>query len=63
MPLKWYGYIHINGTLHVKRFFGDLGDVIEARSSDFVEYVFKPFEAPTRKHAIAILKQKIAAMK
>lgn len=49
---EWYAYIHINWTLHVKRFFGDYGDVTEARSSDFVLHVFDPFEASSRQDAI-----------
>jgi len=56
---KWYGYLHIDGSLHVKRFSGDLGDIIECRQSPFVDFVFKPFYADNRNHALSILKQKI----
>jgi len=35
---KWWGYIHENGTLHVKRFFG-AEDIWEAEASPFVRSV------------------------
>ena len=56
---KWYGYVHVNGELHVKRYF-DLADVIEVNQSDFVIFVCRPFEAETRDEALEILKEKIA---
>jgi hypothetical protein len=42
--VDWYGYWHVDGTLHVKRFF-DVGDVVEAENSPFVEEVIGPFLA------------------
>jgi len=50
---KWYAYDHVNGELHVKRYF-DQGDIDEARKSDFVARVDGPFEARDRDHAIEI---------
>ncbi len=41
--IKWWGYKHVNGSFHAKRFFDDK-DLQEARESDFVEQVFEPIE-------------------
>jgi len=57
--MEWYGYLHINGTLHVKRFFGDYGDIIECKQSDFVLCSAGPFDANSREEALAILKEKL----
>ena len=61
MPAKlnWYGYLHINGTLHIKRFLGDYGDIDECKQSDFVLCSVGPFEAESRKEAFVILQEKI----
>lgn len=48
----WYGYQHENGTLHPRRFFGDHGDITEARESPFVTKVFGPFPANDRAEAL-----------
>jgi hypothetical protein len=57
--LEWYGYLHVNGTLHLKRYFGDRGDIDEAIESDFVSLVKGPFEAETREEAIKIFRREI----
>jgi len=49
--MLWWGYIHINGSIQVKRFF-DHGDINEANESDFVERTFGPFDAVDRDDAI-----------
>jgi len=49
---KWWGYIHVNGKLQVKRFF-DQRDIDEAYESDFVSHVFHPFFAKDREDALA----------
>ena len=51
--LKWYAYKHVNGELHLKRYWNDYGDIIEARESPFVAEVTEPFDADTRELAIA----------
>ena len=53
---KWYGYEHINGTLHVKRFF-DFKDLIEVKESDFVLMSAGPWECQDREHALEMLKK------
>ena len=51
--LQWYAYRHVNGGIHVKRFWGDYGDVTEAQESDFVSKVTNVFRAEDRETAIA----------
>ncbi len=55
---KFWGYKHINGTLHLKRYIGDFAkDAVEdAYNSDFVGDVLDPFEAETREEAAKKLK-------
>ena len=47
----WWGYIHINGSVQVKRYFNP-DDLKEARESDFTEIVQGPFAAATREDAL-----------
>jgi hypothetical protein len=60
--LRWYGYRHQNGTLHVKRFVGHFGsgDMVIAKNSPFVTDVFGPFDAQNQ-HAANKTLEKIAA--
>lgn len=53
--IKWWGYLHINGSIIVKRWLGDYGD---AHDSPFVVKVFKPIEAENRQEAV----EKITAL-
>lgn len=48
---EWWGYLHTNGTVHVKRFF-DHQDIVEAGQSDFVQIAVGPFRALNRDEAI-----------
>jgi len=54
--MLWWGYIHINGSIQVKRFF-DQADIDDANDSDFVEKTFRPFEARSREDAIEHIKR------
>ena len=54
--VKWWGYIHVDGSLHVKRFF-DFGDILEAQASDFVKSVTAPFEADSRSESMEVYKR------
>lgn len=45
--MKWFGYLHIEGKLVLKRYF-DKKDIESAMESEFVLNVYGPFEAPTR---------------
>ena len=40
--LEWWGYLHVEGTLQVKRYFGPR-DIEEAHESPFVDMVHGPF--------------------
>lgn len=53
--IKWWGYIHENGSLQVKRYFGP-EDLIEAQQSPFVRSVHGPWEVNNRDEAIEKLK-------
>ena len=55
---KWWGYVHVNGTIQVKRYF-DERDIDDARCSDFCIMVFPPFEADSREEAIHHIKSKL----
>ena len=48
---KWWGYLHTDGSIHVKRFF-DYQDLHDAAKSPFVRAVCKPFDAIGRDEAI-----------
>ena len=52
---KWWGYIHQNGTIQVKRYFGP-NDLQDADESPFVKRVFQPFIADGREAAIKTVK-------
>lgn len=53
----WWGYKHVSGTLHAKRYFGH-EDIVEARNSSFCEKIISPFHADTREEALVIIKEK-----
>ena len=55
--LSWYAYKHVNGTLHLKRYLRDPGDITEADQSPFVEKVVGPFAAENRKIALKIMEK------
>lgn len=51
--LMWWGYLHQNGTIQVKRWFGDHKDYTDdCDGNPFVVRVVKPFEAKTREEAL-----------
>lgn len=55
---KWWGYLHTNGTVQVKRYF-DAEDLREARESPFVRRVCEPFDATDRSEALRIATQRL----
>ena len=55
MPNYWWGYLHTEGSLHVKRFFSKR-DLEEARESPFVKEVHGPWAVASRDEAISKLK-------
>lgn len=57
MPL-WWGYVHTNGSTHLKRYF-DKRDIEEAQQSPFVEKLIHLFEAPDRESALIQLEKEV----
>lgn len=57
----WYGYLHVNGTVQVKRWFPTTGhlDLEEALESPFVQKVHGPVPADNRKQALEIFTEKL----
>ncbi len=54
--MKWWGYLHTNGKISVKRYVGNMNGILEdARYSPFVQRVFSPFEAKDREEAEVII--------
>lgn len=51
---KWWGYRHVNGSLHVKIYFDEL-DIWEAQESPFVARVAGPWICENREEALKIL--------
>lgn len=56
---KWWGYVHRNGSVHIKRYFGEL-DIEEAVESPFVAFVIGVVEAIGREDAEKKLKAMLA---
>lgn len=51
--MKYWGYLHSNGTIQVKRWFGDHKDYTEdVLNNEFVVEVVKPFQAKDREEAL-----------
>lgn len=59
--LLWWGYIHTNKELQVKRFFG-YEDIEEAKESSFVEELYGPFEADSKEDAREELKRHFGSL-
>jgi len=52
----WYGYIHINDSIHAKRI-ASTADWEEAWKSDFVKKITRPFHADGREAAVIEIKK------
>lgn len=58
--LYWWGYLHVEGSIQVKRYHNNFPEDIEdARISPFVKQVFGPFQALDREEAIRTIQQMI----
>ena len=58
--LMWWGYLHENGTIQVKRWFGDHKDYTDdCEGNPFVQRIVKPFTASSREQAIEIIKERL----
>ena len=56
----WWGYLHQNGTIQVKRWFGDHRDYTEdCAGNEFVVRVVPPFEAAMREEALCIITERL----
>jgi len=56
----WWGYLHQNGSIQLKRWFGDHEDYTgDCEGNDFVQRVVRPFAAATQKEALEILTQRL----
>lgn len=56
----WWGYLHSNGTIQCKRWFGDHKDYTDdCIGNDFVVNVIPPFKTNNREDAMNYLKQKL----
>lgn len=56
----WWGYLHQNGTIQLKRWFGDHKDYTDdCEGNDFVLQVCQPFKAETREEAEIIINSKL----
>lgn len=58
MGNEWWGYLHQNGKIHVKRFFSDI-DMQDAAESPFVLAYCGPFEAFGRVEAERIATEQL----
>ena len=57
--IKWWGYLHQQGTLQVKRYFSQR-DIDEAKESPFVASVFGPWEVNSREEALNKLRKELS---
>jgi hypothetical protein len=58
--LQWWAYLHSNGTVQLKRWFGDHADyTTDCEGNDFVQKVVKPFGAETREEALRIAEERL----
>jgi len=58
--LMFWGYLHSNGKIQVKRWFGDMEDyTTDCENNEFVKLVVPPFEASSREQALEILKTRL----
>ncbi len=59
-PIQWWGYLHQNGTVQLKRYLGDPRDYTDdCEGNEFVLRVVRPFVAESRQEALMILTSKL----
>jgi len=59
---RWWGYLHVEGTLHVKPYFS-AEDLLEARQSPFVAHSRGPWECSGIEQREEALEKLKAALK
>lgn len=58
--IMWWGYLHENGTVQVKRWFGDHKDYTDdCEGNPFVQQVVRPFEAASYEEAFRIIQKQV----
>lgn len=58
--IMWWGYLHSNGTVQLKRWFGDVKDYTEdCENNPFTVKVIPPFDAESSELAYKILCDKL----
>jgi len=58
--IMWWGYLHSNGSIQVKRWGGDVRDYTEdCEGNDFVLEVVRPFSANNFEEASKIIKDRL----
>jgi hypothetical protein len=58
--LQWWGYLHADGNIHVKRYFGDPKDyTTDVEGNDFVMAVVPPFKAENQQQAQRIVNERL----
>jgi len=56
----WWGYLHRNGTIQLKRWVGDHQEyTTDCRGNPFVKTVVKPFKADTWEEAMKIISMQL----
>ena len=56
----FWGYLHSNGTIQIKRWFGDVKDyTTDCEGNEFVVQVVRPFEANTKEEAYMIIEREL----
>ena len=62
--IQWWAYLHANGTVQVKRWFGDVKDyTTDCEGNDFVQRVAPPFSAKNRDEAEDIACERLGKTK
>lgn len=61
MNLMYWGYVHVNGTIHIKRYFGS-ADILEATESPFCKIILGPFQAKSVEGASLIFNMLLASI-
>lgn len=58
--IMWWGYLHANGTIQVKRWLGDPKDYTEdCEGNDLVQLVVRPFVAKSQEEAYEFIKSHV----
>jgi hypothetical protein len=55
----WWGYVHENGSIHVKRYF-NIGQLMDAEESDFVKRIVYPFKSINKQEATLVIFNKLS---